>query len=40
MKVAAVQMDVKILEKQRNLEKILAGLESAAQCWRGDRGVP
>jgi predicted amidohydrolase len=30
MKVAAVQMDVTILEKQRNLEKILARLESAA----------
>jgi predicted amidohydrolase len=30
MKVAAVQMDVKIFEKQRNLEKILASLETAA----------
>jgi predicted amidohydrolase len=32
MKVAAVQMDVTILEKQRNLEKILAKLESAARA--------
>jgi len=31
MKVAAVQMDVKILEKERNLEKILANLEAAAR---------
>jgi predicted amidohydrolase len=30
MKVAAVQMDITILEKQRNLERILARLESAA----------
>jgi predicted amidohydrolase len=30
MKVAAVQMDVKILENGRNLEKILANLEAAA----------
>jgi predicted amidohydrolase len=32
MKVAAVQMDVKILEKDRNLDKILASLEAAAQA--------
>lgn len=30
MKVAAVQMDVKILNKARNLERILANLEGAA----------
>jgi len=30
MKVAAVQMDVEILQKQGNLEKILANLEAAA----------
>ncbi len=30
MKVAAVQMDIKILEKEHNLEAILAHLESAA----------
>jgi predicted amidohydrolase len=35
MKVAAVQMDVKILEKQRNLEKILDGLQSAARAGAG-----
>jgi predicted amidohydrolase len=32
MKVAAVQMDVKILEKERNLERILAHLEAAARA--------
>jgi predicted amidohydrolase len=32
MKVAAVQMDVKILEKQHNLEKILTHLETAARA--------
>ncbi|MBZ5565997.1 MAG: carbon-nitrogen hydrolase family protein, partial [Acidobacteriia bacterium] len=32
MKVAAVQMDVKILEKERNLEKILENLEAAASA--------
>jgi predicted amidohydrolase len=32
MKVAAVQMDVKILEKDRNLEKILAQFEAAARA--------
>ncbi len=32
MKVAAVQMDVKILEKDRNLEKILSSLETAARA--------
>ena len=32
MKVAAVQMDVKILEKERNLEKILTDLETATQA--------
>ena len=31
MKLAAVQMDVKILEKQHNLEKVLAQLEAAAR---------
>ena len=35
MKVAAVQMDVKILEKQGNLEKILDSLESAARDGAG-----
>ena len=35
MKVAAVQMDVKILEKQRNLEKILDSLEAAAHAGAG-----
>ena len=35
MKVAAVQMDVKILERQRNLEKILASFESAACAGAG-----
>jgi predicted amidohydrolase len=35
MKVAVVQMDVKILERQRNLEKILADLESAACAGAG-----
>ncbi len=35
MKVAAVQMDVTILEKQRNLEKILAKLEAAARAGAG-----
>ena len=35
MKVAVVQMNVKILERQRNLEKILAGLESAACAGAG-----
>jgi len=35
MKVAAVQMDVKLLEKERNLEKILASLESAARAGAG-----
>jgi predicted amidohydrolase len=32
MRVAAVQMDVKILEKERNLERILAHLERAARA--------
>jgi predicted amidohydrolase len=32
MKVAAVQMDIKILDKERNLESILAHLESAARA--------
>ena len=32
MKVAAVQMDVKILEKESNLDKILAHLETAARA--------
>lgn len=32
MKVAAVQMDVKIFEKDRNLEKILENLEAAARA--------
>ena len=32
MKVAAVQMDVKIFEKERNLEKVLANLETAARA--------
>jgi predicted amidohydrolase len=32
MKVAAVQMDVKILEKAHNLEKVLAHLETAARA--------
>lgn len=32
MRVAAVQMDVKILEKERNLEKILEHLETAARA--------
>lgn len=32
MKVAAVQMDVKILEKQYNLERILSHLETAAHA--------
>jgi len=32
MKVAAVQMDVKILEKERNLERILAHLEAAVRA--------
>ncbi len=32
MKVAAVQMDVKILEKEHNLAKILANLEAAASA--------
>ncbi len=31
MRIAAVQMDVKILEKDRNLEKVLAQLEAAAR---------
>jgi predicted amidohydrolase len=35
MKVAAVQMDITILDKQRNLGKILAGLESAACAGAG-----
>ena len=35
MKVAAVQMDVEILEKQRNLEKVLANLESAVHAGAG-----
>ena len=35
MKVAAVQMDVKILEKERNLENILASLEYAAGAGAG-----
>jgi len=35
MKVAAVQMDIKILEKERNLEKILDCLESTAQAGAG-----
>jgi predicted amidohydrolase len=35
MKVAAVQMDVKILEKPINLQKIIAGLESAARAGAG-----
>ena len=35
MKIAAVQMDVVILEKQRNLEKILANLETAARAGAG-----
>jgi 5-aminopentanamidase len=30
MKVAAVQMDVKIFEKERNLERVFANLEAAA----------
>ena len=32
MKVAAVQMDVKILEKERNLEKVLHNLKAAARA--------
>ena len=32
MKVAAVQMDVKILEKDRNLREVLANLEEAARA--------
>jgi predicted amidohydrolase len=32
MKVAAVQMDIKILEKERNLAKILADFEAAARA--------
>lgn len=32
MKVAAVQMDVKILEKERNLQKVLENLEAAARA--------
>jgi predicted amidohydrolase len=32
MKVAAVQMDIKILEKKRNLEKILEHFEAAARA--------
>lgn len=32
MKVAVAQMDVKILEKERNLQKILANLEAAARA--------
>ncbi len=32
MKVAAVQMDVKILEKDRNLEKVLENLRKAARA--------
>jgi predicted amidohydrolase len=32
MKVAAVQMDIKILEKERNLGRILAHLETAAHA--------
>jgi len=35
MKVAVVQMDVKILERQRNLDKILDSLESAAGAGAG-----
>ncbi len=35
MKVAAVQMDIKILEKDKNLEKILDCLESSAQAGAG-----
>ena len=35
MKVAAVQMGVKILEKEKNLENILAGLEYAARAGAG-----
>jgi len=35
MKVAAVQMDIKILEKQKNLEKVLDGFEFAAQAGAG-----
>jgi predicted amidohydrolase len=35
MKVAAVQMDVQILEKLHNLEKILAKLETAAKAGAG-----
>jgi predicted amidohydrolase len=32
MKVAAVQMDVKILDKERNLARVLANLEKAARA--------
>ena len=32
MKVAAVQMDITIFEKEKNLEKILANLETAARA--------
>ncbi len=32
MKVAAVQMDIKILEKEQNLERILANLEAGAHA--------
>jgi len=35
MKVAVVQMDIKILEKQRNLEKVLDGFESVARAGAG-----
>jgi predicted amidohydrolase len=35
MRVAVVQMDVKILGKQKNLEKIVEGLESAARDGAG-----
>ena len=35
MKVAAVQMDIKILEKAKNLEKIIDGLEASAQSGAG-----
>ena len=32
MKVAAVQMDIKIFEKEQNLERIIANLEAAGRA--------
>jgi predicted amidohydrolase len=43
MKAAAVQMDVKILAKEHNLDQVLSRLEQAAaraRSWRSSPNAP